>query len=147
IEFPVLLDFPVPRLRAYRRETVVAEKLNAMVQHGIGNSRMKDFFDLRFLARTFEFDGDSLAKAIAATFARRGTPLPDDEPLAFTPIFTDDPHKLVQWSAFLKRSNVGEPTLTLSSVVAEIRAFLRPPLEALCAGKSFAGSWSEGGWS
>jgi hypothetical protein len=58
IDFPVLLDLPAPRLRAYRRETVVAEKFNAMVQLGIGNSRMKDFFDLRFLARTFEFDGD-----------------------------------------------------------------------------------------
>src|SRR6185295_7741842 len=62
VDFPPLLDFPPPRLRAYPRETVVAEKLEAMVQLGIANSRMKDFFDLSFLARNFEFDGELLTK-------------------------------------------------------------------------------------
>lgn len=46
VEFPTLLDFPAPRLRAYPRETVVAEKVEAMVQLGLANSRMKDFYDL-----------------------------------------------------------------------------------------------------
>jgi hypothetical protein len=73
-DFPVLLDSPSPRLRIYPRETVAAEKLEAMVQLGIANSRMKDFFDMRFLAGSFEFDGALLTMAIAATFKRRGTP-------------------------------------------------------------------------
>ncbi|HZH02247.1 MAG TPA: nucleotidyl transferase AbiEii/AbiGii toxin family protein, partial [Myxococcaceae bacterium] len=55
-EFPALLEFPAPRLRAYPRETVVAEKLEAMVQLGMVNSRMKDFYDLAMMARVFDFD-------------------------------------------------------------------------------------------
>ena len=84
IEFPPLLDFPAPRLRAYPRETVVAEKLEAMVQLGMANSRMKDFYDVAVLAREFDFDGDLLARAIRATFERRGTVLPTTTPVALT---------------------------------------------------------------
>jgi predicted nucleotidyltransferase component of viral defense system len=76
VEFPPLLDFPAPRLRAYPRETVVAEKLEAMVQLGMANSRMKDFYDVAVLARDFDFDGALLARAMRATFERRKTPLP-----------------------------------------------------------------------
>lgn len=66
-DFPVLLDHPAPRLRAYRCETVVAEKLHAMVDLGMANSRMRDFDDMRFLAATFEFDGADIARAIEST--------------------------------------------------------------------------------
>ena len=69
--YPVLLaDMPVPRLRVYPRETVIAEKVEAMVTLGLGNSRMKDFFDIWYLARTFEFDEATLRAAIRATFSR-----------------------------------------------------------------------------
>ena len=44
-KFPTLLDFPAPRLRTYPRETVVAEKFEAVVRLGIANTRMKDFYD------------------------------------------------------------------------------------------------------
>lgn len=60
VDFPTLLDLPAPRLRAYPRETVIAEKVNAMVELGMANSRMKDFFDIAALARRFDFDGDLL---------------------------------------------------------------------------------------
>ncbi|HEY5704870.1 MAG TPA: nucleotidyl transferase AbiEii/AbiGii toxin family protein [Terrimicrobiaceae bacterium] len=76
VEFPALLDFPAPQLRSYPTYTVVAEKLEAMVLLGEANSRMKDFYDLWFLSRTFEFDGPTLVGAIRATFNRRKTPLP-----------------------------------------------------------------------
>jgi predicted nucleotidyltransferase component of viral defense system len=68
IEYPTLLDFPAPKLLAYNRETVVAEKFQAMVFLGMANSRMKDFFDVWTLAREFSFDGQALSQAIAATF-------------------------------------------------------------------------------
>ncbi len=58
VEIPALLDFPAPRLRAYPRETVVAEKLEAMVKLGMANSRMKDFYDIAVLARSFPFQGE-----------------------------------------------------------------------------------------
>jgi predicted nucleotidyltransferase component of viral defense system len=57
VEFPPLLDFPAPKLRAYPKETVVAEKLEALVQLGLANTRMKDFYDLVALSNLFEFEG------------------------------------------------------------------------------------------
>ena len=74
-EYPTLLDSSPPRLWVYPKETVVAEKFEAMVSLGIANSRMKDFYDLYVLSERFDFDGDLLARAIAATFARRRTAL------------------------------------------------------------------------
>ena len=122
------------------------KKLEAMVQLGIANSRMKDFFDLQFLARSFEFDGDVLTKAIAATFKRRETAVPDDEPVAFTATFTGDAQKKAQWTGFLKRSGVADTKLDLAAVVADIRGFLLEPLEAVRAGAAFAKTWSKGVW-
>jgi predicted nucleotidyltransferase component of viral defense system len=78
LELSVWLDLPPPRLRAYPRETVIAEKFQAMVALGRANSRMKDFYDVWVLARAYEFSGASLARAIAATFTRRNTPVPAD---------------------------------------------------------------------
>jgi hypothetical protein len=60
VDFPAPLDFPAPRLRAYPRETVVAEKVEAMVQLGLANSRMKDFYDLVILSRMFPFGGEAV---------------------------------------------------------------------------------------
>ncbi len=84
ILYPAILDFPAPTLMAYPLETVVAEKFQAMVMLGIANSRMKDFYDIWSLARTFEFSGPSLSSAIRATFERRQTDLPSKPPLRFT---------------------------------------------------------------
>jgi predicted nucleotidyltransferase component of viral defense system len=145
-EFPVLLDAPTPKLRVYPRDTVVAEKLEAMVQLGIANSRMKDFFDLRFLARSFEFDGIVLADAIRATFARRGTPVPEAAPVALTAAFTEDAQKKVQWTAFLKRIGAADQALTLAAIVAEIDAFVTPPLDAIRNETSFQRTWAQGRW-
>ena len=82
VNYPALLHFPEPRIRAYPPETVVAEKLQAMVALGMQNSRMKDFYDLWLMARDLSFTGEPLVKAIQATFERRKTPIPDDIPIA-----------------------------------------------------------------
>ena len=74
IEYPATLDLPAAKLRAYQRETVIAEKFNAMVELGLRNTRLKDFYDLWALASSCDFEGEALAKAISATFARRKTP-------------------------------------------------------------------------
>ena len=67
VEYPTLLaDVPAPRLRVYPRETVVAEKLEAIITLGMRNSRMKDYFDLWVLLRANDFDAALLARAIAA---------------------------------------------------------------------------------
>jgi predicted nucleotidyltransferase component of viral defense system len=120
----VLLDLPAPRLRAYSRETVIAEKLQAMVALGRVNSRMKDFYDIWLLSRTYEFEGDALARAIAATFARRKTPVPIDPPYALTRAFADDRAKQQQWTSFAEA--IGAALPGLAETVQDLAAFLMP---------------------
>ena len=93
LSYPVLLDFPAPILAVYSRESVVAEKFQAMVMLGIANSRMKDFYDLWVLARQFEFQGPMLCQAIRATFERRRTSVPAEVPLALSAEFSNDQGK------------------------------------------------------
>jgi hypothetical protein len=146
VPYPTLLDQPPPRLRVYARETVVAEKLHAMVDLGIGNSRMKDFFDLWYLAGNFEFDGQRLATAVRATFDRRETPLPAEPPVGMSPAFAHDPAKQKQWSAFVARSRLLEQPEGLTEVIGKLREFLWPVIGAAASGQAL-GSWSPaGGW-
>jgi len=126
LEYPSLLDLPRPRLRAYPRETVLAEKLHAMVYFGAHTSRMKDYFDVHALLREEEMDTDRLARAIAATFRRRRTDLPEGVPAALGDEFAADAAKQAQWRAFLRKNRIDAPTLDV--VVAEIRARLAAPL-------------------
>src|ERR1700730_10272804 len=126
-ELSVLLNQPVPRLRAYPYETVVAEKFQAMVMLGRANSRMKDFYDVWMLARSYDFEGDRLARAVAATFARRKTEIPADRPDALTPAFAEDPTKQQQWTAFVK--DVAVTPASLAEVIEDLAAFLMPHAE------------------
>ena len=146
VEFPTLLAFAPPRLRAYAPETVIAEKLSALVALDLDNTRLKDFFDLWFLARSFAFDGPQLAHAIAATFARRAQPLPQDTPAGLTSAFSGSPTKQAQWQAFVRQNvSTSLQTLILPEVVAAIAAFLLPILEALRENAPFAKRWEAGG--
>lgn len=144
IEFPSLLDFPSPRLRAYPRETVVAEKLEAMVKLGLANSRMKDFHDIAVLSRLFAFDGALLVRAIRATFARRGTPLPKWPPVALTPAFGDEAGKRLQWTGFVRKAGVPDAG-SLTTTVAAIAAFVEAPLAVAASGEPWMASWSARG--
>jgi len=127
LEYPSLLDLPRPRLRAYSRETVVAEKLHAIVFLGSRNSRMKDYFDLRALAREGALDVRLLGEAIAATFERRLTALPVDVPLGLSDEFAHDTAKQAQWKAFLGKNRLEAPTL--NEVIVEVRCFVMEPLK------------------
>lgn len=144
VEYPTMLDFPAPRLRAYPRETVVAEKFEAMVKLGIANSRMKDFYDLWELSRRFDFDGSTLTAAIQATFQRRATVFPLGTPLSLSPEFYDAPSKQTQWTAFLRKSGLHGAN-TLGDVVAHIKTFLLPIIVAIQNGERFSSHWSAGG--
>lgn len=124
IDLPVLLDLPAPRLRAYARETVVAEKFQAMVALGIANSRMKDFYDVWVLSKAYAFNDERLARAIAATFTRRQTPIPGELPDAFTPAFFRNEGKLQQWSAFVRDLSSEIPPF--ERIIAELAAFIDP---------------------
>jgi len=143
--YPVMLDFPAPYLRTYPRETVVAEKFQAMIHLGMANSRMKDIYDLRFLATAYPFAGEILATAIESTFMRRKTALSEVVPLALTPEFSHDPGKQIQWRAFLKRNQLIPLDVPLSMAIDEIREFLLPPLYAAARGEGFYLHWSPSG--
>jgi hypothetical protein len=126
--YPTLLDDqPPPRLRVYPRASVVAEKLEAIVSLGMANSRMKDYFDLRAMAREGVLDARLLADAITATFQRRGTALPVDAPLGLSDEFARDAAKRAQWKAFLGKNRLDAPAL--DEVIAEVRRFVTEPLK------------------
>jgi hypothetical protein len=128
LELPVLLDLPAPTLRAYPREAVIAEKFHAMVLLGRANSRMKDFHDIFALSRSYEFAGDGLARAIAATFKRRKTKIPAELPDALTAAFASDPTKQQQWTAFTQ--GIEAQTGSLPEIVDALAAFLMPHADA-----------------
>jgi predicted nucleotidyltransferase component of viral defense system len=148
IEYPVTLDLPAPRLRAYRRETVIAEKFNAMVELGMRNTRLKDFYDLWALASGSDFEGEDLSAAIRATFARRRTPLPSEPPVALTAEFSGAALKQSQWRAFVRRGKLRAGAASLNEVTTLLREFLTPVVDSLNAGSQFSQRWKAGGpWS
>ncbi|GJE19457.1 nucleotidyl transferase AbiEii/AbiGii toxin family protein [Methylobacterium marchantiae] len=124
LDYPSMLDFPMPRLRGYARETVIAEKFQAMMALGRANSRMKDFYDIWILSKSFDFADDRLARAIAATFARRATPIPVDLPDALTPAFASDEQKQRQWIAFVR--DVAVNPGKFEEVIVSLAEFLMP---------------------
>ncbi len=144
ITYPTLLDFPAPELSGYPRETVVAEKFQAMVYLRTLNSRMKDFFDVWLLASQFAFDGALLTKAVSATFANRETAI-DVTPISFTPDFTEQASTLAQWTAFRNKLPSSECPAKLSEVVRFLAAFLLPVARASKGGERFIQRWVPGG--
>lgn len=146
ITFPVLLDMTAPKLRAYARETVVAEKLEAIVKLGMLNSRFKDYFDLHYLAHRFPFEGESLALSIAATFERRGTAFPAGLPAGLTPMFSSDPDKIRGWQAFWRKTGLKGECPPLPNVVELLAKFLERPLEAAAKQEALSATWKSDLW-
>ncbi len=124
-------------------EAVVAEKLHAMAQHGMLNSRMKDIYDVQALAARLPFNGESLAEAVRLTFERRGRSIRAEHPAPLTPAFAADEIMLQRWAGFLRRNRL--EAVELATAVDRLRAFLLEPWEALARGGGFAKDWSPGG--
>jgi hypothetical protein len=143
--FPVLLPMSAPIIRAYPREASIAEKLHAMVQLDIRNSRMKDSYDIWFMANTWSFRLESLRSAIAFSFERRGSAMPNGVPFALTDEFLTDAQKVLQWNAFAGRLNAGDkaPSLAevgLSSAHSSCHAFHCKPTSLKCGHRLWAGT-------
>ena len=124
IDYPVLLDFPAPHIRTYPVETVIAEKFNAMVTLGIANSRLKDFYDLWLISRTFEFDRAGLFAAIQRTFNRLDTPVPTALPTGLTDQYAEQWD--ARWKAYLGREHMHAAPDNLSLLIRDLREFLVP---------------------
>lgn len=144
-DFPIILEFPAPHLRAYRRETVVAEKFEALVTLGMANSRLKDYFDLWRLAQEYTFEGKILCKAIEATFSQRRITLPGVRPVGLTPAFFEEAGKVAQWRAFLMKGKIEDAEESLAEIVGVIADFIMPSARAAAAGGRFEKTWPPGG--
>jgi predicted nucleotidyltransferase component of viral defense system len=141
--YPTLLAMPAPEVCSYPPETVVAEKLQAMIYLGSVNSRMKDFYDLWVLTNQIQFKGGVLQKAINLTFENRDTDIPEGEPVALSTQFAQE--KQGQWKAFLKTENISNAPPQFDLVLARIQEFISPIFEAQHTGKTFRKNWQVNG--
>lgn len=121
-ELRTLLPLPAPALRVYPPETVVAEKLEAIVRFAGYNSRMKDYFDLWVLFTRGTLDPPLLVAAVRATFDRRGTALPTEQPEGLGEAFARA--RLPMWDAFVTRHELD--AAPFGELIAEIAARAMP---------------------
>ena len=146
MEFPLLLDDqPAPRLKVYSNESAIAEKFQSLVKLNILTSRMKDVYDILFLASHQPFQMHLLRNAIVKTFNRRRTPF-DDRKSIFTKEFKSSKEKQTQWIAFLRRSHL-ESYKTFDKAIDHLEIFLEP----VCSQKLLAPRdqlrWNPKSWS
>ena len=125
VSYPTILDFPIPELKGYTMESTIAEKFQAMVKLGVLNSRMKDFYDIWVLSRTFDFKGKILDEAIEKTFDKRNTPVNLDAAL-FNRSFGRDGDKNVQWQGFIRKTKLINAPDSFEEVIAVVKLFLEP---------------------
>ena len=144
VKYPTILDFPPPTLKGYSKESMIAEKFQAMIKLGELNSRMKDFYDIWLLSKQFDFNGRTLAEAITKTFKIRKTEIPD-QPSVFKKSFSEDQMREKQWSAFLRKSVLASTTHSFYEVMAEIKSFLVPVSSAIVSQESFQKKWKAPG--
>ena len=141
-DYPTLLDLPVPRIWTYPRETLIAEKLEAMVSLGETNTRVKDLWDIACLARRFAFDGETLRTAVDETFRRRGTSLGREQPLALLPSYYQDSARAQHWQVLQRQvGNGADGPSRLEDAGDELRAFLGPVWASLIEGSPFVRTW------
>ncbi len=138
MEFPVLLNMEVPIIYAYSLYSVVAEKFEAIVQLGYGNSRYKDFYDIYILAATYDFDGNILRQAVVETFDHRNTGYNDI--VAFETDFAEDVIRQSRWRAFIKKKRA-MVTVEFGEALELFRIFLEPIARAIIMGEDFELKW------
>ena len=146
-QLPTMIDgVPAPFLRTYPQVSCIAEKFESMVQLGIGNSRMKDFYDVWALSEAFAFDGPELQEAVARCFDRRGTPWSAERPDALTPAFYSNPQLQDYWTTYGHQVGLLHlPPSAFEEIGSRIQSFLGPVRDSIVAGEPFDMNWSPGG--
>jgi hypothetical protein len=140
-----LLNFPMASVLAYTPYTTVAEKLESIVILGDANSRIKDYYDLYQLPRALDFHGPTLVRAIRHTFACRATTIPAKPLDGLRDTFSRDGIHTNQWRAFLAKNQLEVGDADFSHVVAGIRRFAQPVLDAAREAGPFERHWPAGG--
>lgn len=140
MDYPTLLDKESIKVLAYSKETIVAEKIEAIVRLTTFNTRMKDFYDISFLANEFDFDGATLQAAMRNTFERRQTNMNAADEFLHSD-FADQANFQRHWDAFKKRTRLTTKQ-NFKSVFEEIRRFLAPVAKAELESKSMKLVWN-----
>jgi hypothetical protein len=147
IDYPALLGGTPPQIRGYRLETVVAEKLEAIISLGLRTSRMKDHFDLWWLLNNRSFEGNTICEGVSSTFKRRKTEGSHDVPEGLSEQAERSEDKRRQWDAFIRRMRFDQSPVSFSEAAAVIREFVMPVLEAVDSGVRLDKHWIVGtGW-
>ncbi|MDL2225053.1 nucleotidyl transferase AbiEii/AbiGii toxin family protein [Eubacteriales bacterium OttesenSCG-928-M02] len=136
-----LPTFEAPKIYTYSLESTIAEKFDAILQRYELTSRMKDFYDIYYLAQKFDFDGLKLQTAIFETLQNRQRPYERDS-LKRIARFTEDTDMQNRWRIFLK--NVSEDTLDFTTVIDTIERFLEPVYEAILKEAELHAAWTCG---
>lgn len=134
-----LPDFEVPEVNTYSVETTVAEKLDAILSLMEFSSRMKDYYDLYYLANKFDFDGAVLTEALRKTFANRNRQFTVEQ---FEQIITFDADDGMRkkWKSFTKK--IDTKTDDFKVVLKTIRCFLAEPFLSTLKKSKYVKSWS-----
>ena len=144
VSYPVILDFSAPEMKGYTMESTIAEKYQAMVKLGVLNSRMKDFYDIWVLSRTFDFKGEILAEAVEKTFEKRNTPVNMNTAI-FDPSFGKDGNKNVQWQSFISKTKLTNAPESFEEAIAVVKLFLEPLAASIVERRTFNSIWTAPG--
>ena len=145
---PTLLDLPSPNILVYPKETVVAEKFEAICDRGLENSRVKDYFDLFYIKNNFSFDSNPLQQAISNTFSMRDTPLPGDKtPVGLSDLYIEsNPTRQNQWQKIGRQSKVDDIP-AFKDAIPQIADFLMPVVRNINQKATVTKQWQpEKGW-
>jgi predicted nucleotidyltransferase component of viral defense system len=134
-----LEGYEAPGIYTYSLESTIAEKLDAILQRFELTGRMKDFYDIYYLALTFDFEGEKLSSAISETLKNRKTSISPDSFVRIIKL-ADDNDIQVRWRYFQKAIN--QTGLSLSIVMRLLDSFLRPVFDSLLSGNALIMKWS-----
>ena len=132
-------DFTVPTVNTYSLETTIAEKIDAILILMEFSSRMKDYYDIYYLANKFDFDGATLTEALRKTFENRGHTFTAEQ---FEQVMAFDRDETMQkkWKSFIRK--IDTKTEDYSTVLRTIKTFLIKPFTAAVVCKEFNEKWS-----
>ncbi len=136
---PTILTLPSPEILCYSRESVIAEKCEAMIKLGEINSRMKDFYDIWLISRQFNFSGNNLVQALRLTFSQRNTKMPKDLSF-FSTEFANG--KQTQWLAFKNKLKQDFIPTHFIEVIDHNNLFLTPIIESINANQNLSSNWN-----
>jgi hypothetical protein len=139
-DYPTILELPPPVLSCYTKETIIAEKFQAMVKLDILNSRMKDFYDILVLASHYKFNGTVLRESILETFRRRTTEMPAN-PTVLTEEFSLNADKITQWKAFLRKGDLSDVPENYKEVIHVLIKLLKPIIDSIVKNEDFDKVW------